>query len=347
MAAAVADFATGSSGAVNATSVTVNKPANVVDGDLLMAVVYGRSNTAQYTGIPAGWTAVDPGGTRTTSVGWQTIFYKPLPSNAASEPSTYQWSGGASGRHTAIIARVTGADLSNPIEAVGNDALAVGGTPQTLPMPAVTAVSSNALLFTGENTQVTTGASPVDLTPPAGITKITTVTTTTSAQNNNLGASYKQLSASGSTGTLTFSATGTLQSGLGYGVAIKSASASNTPPTANAGSDQTGVEPYATVTLNGSGSSDPDGSIASYSWTQTAGSPSVTLSGSGSNRTFTAPNILGGTTLTFGLTVTDNLGASSTQDTMTVTVLTATEAVRSGGAWLARRIRKRSGGAWV
>jgi|ERR1044072_1378665 hypothetical protein len=347
MVAAVADFATGSSGSANATAVTVNKPANVVDGDLLVAVVHGRSNTAQYTTIPSGWTAANPGGTRTTSLGWQTIFYKPLPTGASSEPASYQWAGGASGRHEGIIFRVTGADLSNVIEAVGNDAIAIGGTPQTLPMPAVTAVNNNGLLITGEHTQVTTGASPVDLTPPAGITKITTVTTTTAAQNNNLGASYKQLSASGSTGTMTFSATGTLQSGLGYAVIIKSAAASNVAPTANAGADQTGIEPYTTVTLNGSGSSDSDGTIASYAWTQTAGSPTVTLSGTGANRTFTAPNVVGGTTLTFGLTVTDNGGATSTQDTMTVTVLGASEAIRVSGAWSARRILRRSSGAWV
>lgn len=104
----------------------------------------------------------------------------------------------------------------------------------------------------------------------------------------------------------------------------------NTPPTANAGADQVNVDAFSTVTLNGSGSSDPDGTIASYAWTQTGGT-SVTLSGTGATRTFTAPATLAGDTLMFSLTVTDNGGATSTADTMTVTVLPHTEWLMTSG----------------
>lgn len=92
------------------------------------------------------------------------------------------------------------------------------------------------------------------------------------------------------------------------------AGAGNTPPTANAGADQTVVTGQV-VTLNGSGSSDPDGTIASYSWTQTSGT-AVTLSGTGASRTFT-PATTG--VRVFELTVTDNLGATDT-DTVQITV---------------------------
>ena len=52
----------------------------------------------------------------------------------------------------------------------------------------------------------------------------------------------------------------------------------NEAPTANAGTDQTGVAEGAAVTLSGSGT-DPDaGDTLSYAWTKTAG-PAVTLSG--------------------------------------------------------------------
>lgn len=90
---------------------------------------------------------------------------------------------------------------------------------------------------------------------------------------------------------------------------------SNTPPTANAGTDQT-VTVGATVTLNGSGSSDSDGTITGYTWTQISGT-SVTLSGTGANRTFSAASA---GTYVFGLTVTDDDGATSSQDTVTITV---------------------------
>lgn len=98
----------------------------------------------------------------------------------------------------------------------------------------------------------------------------------------------------------------------------------NTPPTADAGNDQTVWEGNQ-VTLDGSGSfdPDPDDSIQSYLWTQTAGTPAVTLSNaSTASPTFTAPEISGsaGTaTYTFQLTVQDTSGETDT-DTVTITV---------------------------
>lgn len=92
----------------------------------------------------------------------------------------------------------------------------------------------------------------------------------------------------------------------------------NVAPTANAGADQS-VQTGTLVTLNGSSSSDSDGTVASYTWTQVSGT-SVTLSGSGATRTFT-PSSAG--TYVFGLTVTDDDGATSTQDTVSIVATTA------------------------
>lgn len=104
-------------------------------------------------------------------------------------------------------------------------------------------------------------------------------------------------------------------------VRCEAAAAANSPPTANAGPDQT-VNEGKPVTLDGSASSDTDGTIASYSWTQTAGT-SVTLTGANTaSPTFTAPDVgPEGETLTFSLTVTDDDGATSTtSDTVDITV---------------------------
>lgn len=111
--------------------------------------------------------------------------------------------------------------------------------------------------------------------------------------------------------------------------------ASNVAPTANAGPDQT-VDSFATVTLTGAASSDSDGAIASYAWSQVSGT-AVTLSGSGATRTFTAPANSAGTSLVFGLTVTDNGGATSTQDNMAVTVLPHVEWLMTAGGLVAVR----------
>ena len=86
----------------------------------------------------------------------------------------------------------------------------------------------------------------------------------------------------------------------------------NRPPVASAGADQWPA-PGATVTLAGSGS-DPDGRVDGYMWTQIGG-PTVALSGASSaTATFTAPAVTERTTLSFLLTVTDDAGATDSDE---------------------------------
>ena len=96
----------------------------------------------------------------------------------------------------------------------------------------------------------------------------------------------------------------------------------NTPPTANAGADQTVDEGTADIQLNGSGSTDPDGDTITYLWSQTQG-PTVTLSSSTSvSPTFDAPLINSDQAiLTFSLTVNDGAVDSANNDTVIVTIL--------------------------
>lgn len=90
---------------------------------------------------------------------------------------------------------------------------------------------------------------------------------------------------------------------------------SNQSPVANAGSDRNVTLPTNSLNLVGSGS-DPDGSIASYSWTKVSG-PNVTMTGN-TSATLSLSNLLAGEYV-FRLTVTDNLGASGS-DEVTVRV---------------------------
>jgi hypothetical protein len=72
--------------------------------------------------------------------------------------------------------------------------------------------------------------------------------------------------------------------------------------------------------------------VASRAWRQVAGSPTVTLSNSASAiSSYIAPGTLTGTTLTFGYTVTDNDGISSSESTVQHTILSATERAIIGG----------------
>jgi hypothetical protein len=89
----------------------------------------------------------------------------------------------------------------------------------------------------------------------------------------------------------------------------------NQAPTANAGTDKTITLPTNSVTLAGSGS-DPDGTIASYSWTKVSGG-AATINSPGAAST-TISGLAQGTYI-FRLTVTDNAGATGSDD-VTVTV---------------------------
>ena len=122
--------------------------------------------------------------------------------------------------------------------------------------------------------------------------------------------------ADGTAGTVTITVTG-----------------ANDAPTANAGANKTVAE-GASVTLDGTGSSDPDASTTlTYSWARKSGETdnAVTLTKANTaSASFTAPDgIAEDATLTFVLRVTDEAGASAT-DEVVVTVLAPDEISRPG-----------------
>lgn len=86
----------------------------------------------------------------------------------------------------------------------------------------------------------------------------------------------------------------------------------NVSPVADAGIDQSITLPVNTVNVSGSGSSDADGTISSYAWTKISGPSTFTIA-SASNQN-TAINGLVEGTYVFRLTVTDNGGATDTDD---------------------------------
>ncbi len=91
----------------------------------------------------------------------------------------------------------------------------------------------------------------------------------------------------------------------------------NQAPDANAGSSTTITLPVNSVNLDGTASSDPDGTIATYAWSQSSGPSTATIESAG-NSTTTVNDLVEGTYV-FQLLVTDNSGATST-DQVTITV---------------------------
>src|SRR5678815_4546342 len=104
--------------------------------------------------------------------------------------------------------------------------------------------------------------------------------------------------------------------------------APNQLPAANAGNDIVLTLPANSTTLNGSGS-DVDGTIASYDWTWVSGPTTFNL-GTANAATTTLNNLVQGI-YTFRLTVTDNRGATSTDD-VTVTVNAAANQLPAANA---------------
>jgi hypothetical protein len=99
----------------------------------------------------------------------------------------------------------------------------------------------------------------------------------------------------------------------------------NKIPTANAGSDKTITLPTNSTVLNGSGT-DTDGTISTYTWSQVSAGPNTaTFSPSKTAKSPTVSGLIEGSYI-FKLVVTDNLGASSKPDSVTVTVKPASTA---------------------
>lgn len=105
MAIAFRAAATGTRGGA-ASPCTVNVPAGVVNGDVMVAVVMaGGANTLT---PPAGWTQLDVAFSLGPSIGsWYRV--------ASSEPASYNWTYSGSLNVTGIISAYSGVDTTTPV----------------------------------------------------------------------------------------------------------------------------------------------------------------------------------------------------------------------------------------
>lgn len=197
-------------------------------------------------------------------------------------------------------------------------------------------VTDNGGLLGSDNIIITVNPANIPPTANAGTDQTITLPTSTVTLSGSASdvdgtiASHLWTKISGTGGTITSAASySTTVTGLTVGVYVfrltatdnQSATgfdemtvtvnaAPNLPPTANAGPDQTITYPTTSVSLTGSGT-DPDGTIASYAWVKLSGGTANIISPTSAATSVTALAI---GVYVFQLTVTDNIGATNTDN---------------------------------
>jgi len=220
--AAVPRFGTGDSTTATAASgtgsaLTIAKPSNVAVGDLLVGNFYSQFS-GTVTSAPAGWTLIKTWGSRSGGV-----YYLPVPDSTTLSglPSTWSMTVSGSGRLAWEVFRITGADLSSPIDVTGAEASQ--NSLASFALPSVTTTQANDLLlgFAYWNNSSTAQST---YTPDAAMTDGEQVKSPATGNTSGIDVAYQQLGAAGATGTRTFSMSPTGASNGGFMLAVKSLS---------------------------------------------------------------------------------------------------------------------------
>lgn len=312
----IADAVTASTG----NYVEVSLPnASITAGDLLLAftVLPSGSRTLAWGGTSTGWTVIEGSGStanggqsgHTSQLAWKLATNADKDATLRVTPST------GAVKQLLMVAKISGVDPANPVFTSASTFSTLGGTTRNTPDIVGLPAGSREISIVADS--VGAGTTQTTWTPPSGFVEAReTVTLANGSQASSAAWGDSNVTFSGDGGNRDWiSNTSAVWSAWSIGIA----EAPSTP--LNAGPDQA-VEAWSTVTLNGTG-------IAPFTWTQTAG-PAVTLSGTGASRTFVAPGLAAGATLTFSL----DDGTVATPDSVTVTVYPATEFYRTAaGAW--------------
>ncbi|MDH5378099.1 MAG: hypothetical protein OEX00_07250, partial [Gammaproteobacteria bacterium] len=178
-----------------ATSHTVDKPTGTVDDDLLIAIL-NTDGAGETLTAPSGWTAIFD--TIDTQASAFRVWYK----IASSEPASYTFTVTSSESCVLAVLRLSGHDLTNPIDVNGTDTQA-NTSPYTC--PSVTTTVSNAWIlrcFGADDGDVTE-----DSGYPSGHTGIFVRKSDESWGEGSCGAAYTTQALPGATGNADFTPT--------------------------------------------------------------------------------------------------------------------------------------------
>ena len=194
-------------------SVSITKPTGTVEGDVMVANIYGVGSDTITVTPPSEWMLVSE-----TSVSGQIMatYFKVA---GASEPSSFSWSVTGGLQNQGGITTYYGVDTSNPIDSYSNQS---NSASTSYTAPSVTTTVDNAMLVGAFG--AVAGGNPDTVTPPSEFTERYDV-----GQNNDGPAclessDYVQASAGASGDKV---ATGQSGVNIGHLIALKPAIASN------------------------------------------------------------------------------------------------------------------------
>lgn len=141
------------------TSISINAPAGVVPGDVLVATV--AKSGAEALTTPAGWTKVDS--VLDNSTMYLGLYWRVA---ASGDPGSFSWTwaGGTSRYAAGGISAYIDVDNDNPVD--GHAAAGVSNT-TSFPAPTITTVFANDMIVTAH----AVNANNPNWTPPAGMTE--------------------------------------------------------------------------------------------------------------------------------------------------------------------------------
>lgn len=150
----------GSAAAV--TAVSVDRPAGVVDGDVLIAHIT-VDGSPSVSAAPAGWsTVVAP----LSTYGARVFVYYHVVADAAAEPASYSWRLSSAEKWNAAIGNFHGVDAADPFDGAVSTS-AVRDSRTTVPVPGVTTSTAGAMLVGG----VGVNSGGVGVSEPGGWTE--------------------------------------------------------------------------------------------------------------------------------------------------------------------------------
>jgi hypothetical protein len=157
------------------TTLSVNKPTGLANGDVVVVHAVNAGSTASPSTVPTGFTFVREQNTGLDSQFYDQSAYIKVISDAAGEPASYDFAWGASGRHLLVATAYSGVDNTTPQDAT---ATGRGNNSGTNTVPSITTVTANAwIVCSYASTASVTCTWPAAMTERADLATGPTITT--------------------------------------------------------------------------------------------------------------------------------------------------------------------------